>query len=180
MKPYRPKRTSLLRRICLFACLALIACGAIAMPGTVAKYRSSGSATAQAKVAVAIAEATGTGDAKGTIDVVKNKTYTYTVTVSNLRNEQVSEVDMGYEIYIDLPSGFPPMEFTVSDTEEHSQQIDTSTTEATRLTFHSNKTLKGGTETENVHTVTVAGTEQTLGTHLNLNVEIKVKAEQID
>lgn len=117
MKPYRPKRTSLLHRICLFACLALIACGAIAMPGTVAKYRSQASANDSAKVAQFVLDSdfeiqSRSFQLTGLSPTAGEKTFTFDVT--NNKDGKVSEVAMKYTVEI-KGLGNLPLIYTVSN-----------------------------------------------------------------
>ncbi len=150
-----------------------------AVPFTVARFVAKDSAKDGAQVAYAVIDAIGEGEAEGKIDVATAQNYEYTVTVSNKKDGRVSEVDMEYMICIELPSGFPPMRFEVSDTQAPIEITET-TTEPTLLEFKSSVTLASGTEMTNTHTVTVKGTENTVGAFEGLDVKIRVKAEQID
>ena len=143
--------------------------------GLYAKYSTYASGSDSVRVAFAVATASGRGDEHGLIDPAAGNSFDYTVTVSNEKDGRVSEVSLEYTIYIDLSENFPSMDIAVSDAE-----LDTEKSTQSRLAFRSSNILAAGTSTTNEHIVSFTGTNETIGMFRDLQVSIKVIAEQVD
>lgn len=143
--------------------------------GLYAKYSTYASGSDSVRVAFAVATASGRGDEHGLIDPAAGNSFDYTVTVSNEKDGRVSEVSLEYTIYINLPENFPTMDITVSGAE-----LDTGNSTSTLLAFRVNNILAAGISTTNEHIVSFTGTKETIGVFSDLQVSIKVIAEQVD
>lgn len=143
--------------------------------GLYAKYSTYAGSSDSARVAVAVATASGSGDEYGLIDPAAGSSFNYIVNVSNVENDRISEVSLEYTIYINLPENFPTMDITVSGTE-----LDTENSTSTLLAFRANDILVAGISTTNEHIVSFTGTKETIGVFRDLQVSIKVIAEQVD
>lgn len=148
-----------------------------AVPFTVARFVAKDSAKDGAQVAYAVVNASGESieGERGIIDTVAGTGYSYTVSVTNEKNGQVSEVDLKYAICVELPEDAPELEIVVSDA-----QKDVENSTATRLVFVSGRTFSAGVSDTNEHTVSIHGMQGDTNTYRDLNIKIKVKAEQID
>ncbi len=176
----RNRKTPLVFRLgLLFLCAIL--CTSYLIGGLYARYTTSVTGSSTARVAYVVATASGESISDSNlIDPAAKMPYEFKVAVSNEKDGKISEVTLGYTIFVDLPENFPPMDIAVSDAEK---DVESST--ATCLVFKSTKLLPAGASADNSgstneHIVSFTATNETIGTFRGLQISIRVKAEQID
>lgn len=143
------------------------------------KFATTASGSDSARVAYVVVAASGEEKSqKNVVDAAKDIPYEYCVKVSNIKDGKVSEVALAYTIYVDLPDGFPgEVNISISDT---TTDPITTTGGAGVLKFVSSKTLPAGDEQHNEHIITISGTDDVSEGADNLELCIRIKAEQID
>ncbi len=166
------KKTPLVFRVgVILLCFALVSFHMVSN-GLYARYSTNAGGSVGTKIAYAVVEVS-YEESDGENVIGSGEQYEYELTVTNQKNGQVSEVALEYTIYVEVPETIV-LDVSVSD----ATKIGEETTGT--LAFKANAPLRAGVSESVVHTVTVQGGDATVGSHENVGITVRVKAEQVD